>query len=395
MQIKILSLLCLLSLSLSAFAQDDKTSTAYVYAISYVGTDGEGIIFYKLNLNTGELNKISSTYGIQNPSYLTVDHTHQHLYVVIEDDNGGSVQAYSIDQSSGSLNYINEKVSSGGPVCVAVDHTNEIVLTAQYGAGTVTSFPVGQDGGLGDAGTVDQHSGSGPNPDRQEGPHAHFVTVDPGNKYALAVDLGTDSVYSYIINTDDGTLTRNVFDGEGSDGNYAAYKADPGAGPRHLIFHPTENFLYVVHELANTVVGLTYDPETGSTEKFQTISSLPSDFSGTSAAGAIKIRPDGRFLYATNRGYNTVVVFAVDQNSGELSVVQFISTEGDSPRDMDIDPTGKVLLLGNEHNNNLVTYLIDADTGILTLSGFQAEIENPQCVKAVTNFVQGDDQVIV
>jgi len=363
-----------------------QVDSAYVYAVSSVDANSEGIVLYHLNLTTGELSKIRGTTGLPYPSYLAIDKKHKYLYSVNEDETGGVVYAYSIDQSTGNLKYLNQQYSNGGPVYVFLDHTNQVLLTANYGAGSVMSFPIDtKTGKIGPVASVNQHHGKSVNPDRQEGPHAHFVMMDPTNVFAMSVDLGTDQVWSCTLNPTNGQIIPAP--------NPIAYTATPGAGPRHLIFHPNGKFVYIIHELGNIIVAASYDSTSGLFTDLQTISTLPKDFQGESFAAAINILPNGKFLYGSNRGddSNNIVVFKVDQDTGFLTLIQHISVEGNYPRDFTIDPTGQVLLVGNEKSGNVTTFLINLDTGLLTYSGHSVDLPAPQCLKVIQKFsTQGD-----
>jgi len=363
--------------------------SAYVFAVSSVDANSEGIVLYHLDLSTGELSKIRGTSGLPYPSYLAIDKKHRHLYSVNEDETGGVIYAYSIDQNTGSLKYLNQQYSNGGPVYVFLDHTDQTIMTANYGGGSVMSFPIdSKTGKIGSVASVNQHHGKSVNPDRQEGPHAHFVMMDPTNTYAMSVDLGTDQVWSCYLNPVTAELTPAA--------QPFAYVATPGAGPRHLIFHPNGKFVYIIHELANIIVAASYDSRSGLFTDLQTISTLPQDFQGESWAAAINILPNGKFLYGSNRGddSNNIAVFAVDETTGFLTLIQHISVEGNYPRDFTIDPTGQVLLVGNEKSGNITTFLINRDTGLLTFSGHSVDLPAPQCLKVVQKFATQETTIV-
>ena len=289
----------------------------------------------------------------------------------------GSVSAFSIDAKSGTLTLLNQESSVGtGPAHLIVDTTGRNVLVANYGGGSVAALPIGTDGKLKPSTAFVQHTGSSVNPQRQNRPHAHSINVDPGNRFAYVADLGLDKVLIYRFDAATGTLVAN-------DPPFAQVK--PGAGPRHFAFHPKGRFAYVINEIDLTVTAFASDAAKGALTEVQTVSSLPPGESvqtGYSTA-EVQVHPSGRFLYGSNRGHNSLSVFAIDEKTGRLTYVENVPTQGSTPRGFGIDPTGAFLLAGNQRSDSVVVFRIDQKTGRLTPTGQTLTIGSPVCVKFV------------
>jgi len=347
----------------------------------FIGTqnnpENDGIFLYRLNLNNGELLPISSTKAGQKPGYLTLDKHRNFLYAANEcEKDPGTVRAFSIDPSDGKLTFLNQQTCSGPPCFVSIDHANKVLLAANYGSGTVDSFLIKEDGSLEPMSDTKKHQGSSVNKDRQEGPHAHFIATDPTNKYALAIDLGLDQIIRYSLDIEKGTLSDPQ----------VAFQAKPGAGPRHLAFHPNERFAYVVHELNSTVAVLAYDGNTGTFKEIETLKTIPEDFKEENLAAGIKLLPNGKVLYATNRGHDSIVVYGLDENTGKLTFIGRVSTAGHWPRDFSVDPTGNFLIVSNERSNNLSVFRIHQETGKLDLIESKIQVSKPTCVQIIKDF---------
>jgi 6-phosphogluconolactonase len=255
---------------------------------------------------------------------------------------------------------------------VSVDAKGKVLLAANYGGGSVTSVPIGADGRLGTPASVIQHKGRGADPRRQKGPHAHSINPDPTNKFAVAADLGIDKLLVYRLDTAKGVLTPH-------DPPFA--KLAPGAGPRHLAFHPSGRFAYVINELNSTVTSFAYG--SGKFETLQTIGTLPQGFEGSNSTAEVLVHPSGKFLYGSNRGHNSIAIFAIDAGTGKLAVVGHEPVRGDWPRSFCIDPTGAFLLTANRRTNNVVVFRIDGKTGRLTATGHEATIPAAICVRTL------------
>ncbi|WP_146903680.1 lactonase family protein [Adhaeribacter aerolatus] len=375
-----------LPFAFSALAQRDKKPKDKFYAV-YVGTYAKvgdlGIFQYRLNGTTGQLTKVSGYKGGANPSFLTLAPDQQYLYAVNEvaefnGSNTGAVSAFSVDKKTGRLTLLNQQATGGGAPCyISLDKSNKFALVANYVGGNVAIFPLQPNGNLGNLRTKQQHEGSGPNTKRQEKPHAHCIVPAPDNKFVFAVDLGIDKVKSYRLDTKRGGLIANP----GGD-----FNAKAGAGPRHLTFHPNGKFAFLIHELDNTVSILAYNSTNGSFTQTQSISTLPAGVTQESFCADVHVSPNGKFLYGSNRGHDSLVVFAINADSGNLTLVEHVSTQGKWPRNFGFDPSGNILLVANQNTNNIFTYLADPNTGKLKPTGHSVEVPSPVCVQVVPAF---------
>jgi 6-phosphogluconolactonase len=248
------------------------------------------------------------------------------------------------------------------------------VLVANYGSGSIAALPLRADGTLGEATAFAQHTGASVNQQRQEGPHAHWIDGDAANRFAFVCDLGLDQVLVYRLDAARGKLSAH-------DPAFASVK--PGAGPRHLAFHPTGRFAYVINEMGNSVTAFAYDGERGTLTELETVPTLPAEFNGRNTTAEIEAHPSGRFLYGSNRGHNSIAVFAIASGTGRLTLVEHISTSGKTPRNFAIDPTGRWLLAANQDSDNVVVFAVDATSGRLAATGQSVEVGKPVCVKFV------------
>lgn len=349
-----------------------------VYIGTYTHGKNEGIYAYRMEKSTGALSFVSKATGVNNPSFLAIHPQQNYLYAVNEIGEfagkpSGAVSAFSIDPKTGELTYLNQQPSHGtGPCHLSVDKTGRFVLVANYGGGSVCALPIRDDGQLGEATDFIQHEGSSVNPQRQKGPHAHSIILSPDNRYAFAADLGLDKIMIYQLDLINGKLKPN-------DEPWAEVKA--GAGPRHFDFHPNGKFAYLITELDNTIIAFTYDESNGALKEIQTVSTLPKDFEGTSYCADVHVSPSGKFVYGSNRGHESIVIFAIDSGTGKLTYVGHEPTQGKNPRNFAIDPTGTFLLAANQSTDNIVTFRIDKQTGKLVSTGEVAEVPQPVCLK--------------
>jgi 6-phosphogluconolactonase len=284
------------------------------------------------------------------------------------------VSAFSVDAKSGKLTLINQQPSEGtGPCHLVVDATGSNVLVANYGSGSVACLPIQDDGSLKKASSAIQHEGSGADPRRQQGPHGHSINLDRANRFAFAADLGLDKVFVYKFDAKTGKLTPN-------DPPAAVVK--PASGPRHFAIHPSGKFAYVINEMTLTVTAFAYDGDKGVLTTLQTISTLPEGAEGNNFSTAeVQVHPSGKFLYGSNRGHDTIAIFAIDPETGKLTPVGHESTQGKTPRNFAIDPTGQYLLAENQQSGTIVVFRIDGKTGKLTATGQTLEVPNPVCIK--------------
>jgi len=349
-----------------------------VYVGTYTTGKSEGIYLFRMDLSSGELKRISITGGVVNPSFLTLDPKKRYLYAVNEVTDlagkpGGAVSAFAIDRRTGKLQFLNQQPSLGSAPCyVTVDRTGGSLLVANYGGGNVCAMSIERDGRLGGPTAMDQHHGSSVNQDRQDGPHAHSIVLDPTNRYAYSCDLGTDKIMIYRFDSTKGTLTP-------IQPPWVSVK--PGAGPRHCVFHPSGRFCYVINELDATVTAFSRNIENGTLKETQTVRTIPEGFSEANTTADIHVSPQGRFLYGSNRGHNSIVVFEVDRRTGRLRFIEHVKTEGKTPRNFAIDPTGTFLLAANQDSDTIVTFHLDPTTGKLKATDYAVEVPSPVCVR--------------
>jgi 6-phosphogluconolactonase len=353
-----------------------------VYIGTYTGAKSQGIYVSRLDAASGALSPPELAAETASPSFLAVHPRGGWLYSVGEVNTfggkpGGSVSAFAIDRATGRLTALNQQSSGGaGPAHLIVDRSGRDVLVANYGGGSVAVLPIEKDGRLKPASAFVQHSGASVNPQRQKGPHAHSINVDPQNRFAYVADLGLDKILVYRFDAKRGSLAA-------SDPPFAAVQ--PGAGPRHFAFDPRGRFAYVINEIDLTVTAFRHDGRRGTLNPLQTVSTLPEGVPKLPAysTAEVQVHPSGRFLYGSNRGHDSITVFAVDGKSGKLTYVQNEPTQGNTPRGFGIDPTGTYLLAGNQRSDSVVVFRIDRETGRLTPTGHKIDVGSPVCVKFV------------
>jgi 6-phosphogluconolactonase len=371
-----------LTFSLPGWTEKDASPSGryLLYVGTYTKGESKGIYVYSYDAKSGESEPLGLAAETPNPSFFAIDPRQRVLYAVNEltqykGSSSGAVTAFRVDLANGKLSPINEVASRGADPCyISLDKTGKYVLVANYTGGSVAVFPVRKDGGLGDATAFIQHVGSGRNPARQEGPHAHWIETTPDNRFALVADLGLDEVLVYRFHANRGTLTPN-------DPHFA--KVEAGAGPRHIAFHPNGKVLYVIDELASTVTVFSSDPSKGTLHLLQSLSTLPSGFTGNNDTAEIHVHPNGKFLFASNRGHDSIAVFSIDQKTKTLTVVDHFSTQGKTPRNFELDPTGTRVLVANQDSDNIAFFNIDVQTGYLTAMGQQLKVPSPVSLRFV------------
>ncbi|MCF8239809.1 MAG: lactonase family protein [Melioribacteraceae bacterium] len=342
---------------------------------TYAKAEDPGIFIYEFN-DEGKLTFLNSFGGIENPSYLAIDKSNQYLYAVGETmnyngSNSGSVSAFKIDGENINLEIINKVSSEGGAPCyLSVDDKSRFVFTANYMGGNAAIFPVNNDGSLESASGIVQHNGSSINKSRQEAPHVHYINLDKQNKFAYAVDLGIDKIMIYEIDFKNGKLILS-----------GMVDTEPGAGPRHLTFHPNKRFAYVINELNSTITHFEYNEENGQLTVIKSYKTLPDDFADNNQCADIHVHPSGKFLYGSNRGHNSIVIYEINETTGELNLVGYESTRGDWPRNFTFDNTGKFLLAANQNSGNIIVFKLDEQTGMLSFTGEEIKIDSPVCLK--------------
>ncbi len=386
-------LLSLVTVTMAA-AKDSPKGKYLLFVGTYTQKESKGIYAYRFDAKSSELTPLGVAAETTNPSFLAIDPSRRFLYAVNEvpkykGADSGAVSAFAINRQTGKLSLLSEVASRGADPCyIAFDQTGKFALVANYTGGSVAVFPVQNDarddGHIGEPSAFVQHAGSSINKERQEGPHAHWIETTPDNRFAIAVDLGLDELLVYRFDADvkneakndtkkkPGSLTAN-------DPPYA--KLDPGAGPRHLAFHPNGKFAYVVNELQSSITAFSYEASCGKLHKLTTVSTLPKGFSGSNDTAEIKVHPSGKFLFASNRGHDSIAVFSIDSHTGTLTLVDHFPSQGKTPRNFEIDPAGKLLFVANQDTNNVVIFRIDPNSGRLTPTGQTLHVPSPVCLK--------------
>jgi 6-phosphogluconolactonase len=368
MKVRLLSLFLFISFGCTA-------QTFFMFVGTYTNKGSKGIYVYKFDAATGKAQLVSNTDGIVNPSYLAIAPDEKHIYAVTETatNNDGSISAFSFDRTNGNLSFINKQSSGGANPCyITVNKTNKWVIVANYTGGSLSAFPINANGSLQPYSQLLQHTGSGPNKQRQEKSHVHSTVFSPEQDYLFSPDLGEDKVYTYKFNPADAKPL--------SAGNPPFTATEPGSGPRHFTFHPNSKYAYVIEEMSGNVTAYKY--RKGKLSFMQRIAAHPSAYRGAIGSADIHVSPDGKFLYASNRGdENTIAIFSIDRKSGKLSSVGYQSTLGKTPRNFIIDPTGNYLLVANQATDNIVVFKRDKQTGLLTNTGEQVKVSVPVCIQ--------------
>ena len=352
-------------------------SSCFVYVGTYSTAQSKGIYMFKFDTASGDSSAPVLAAETRNASFLALSPDGRFLYAVNETDKfdgqpGGAVNAYAVDSKTGSLTLLNRVGTRGsGPCHLAVDPSGKCLVVANYGGGSVAAFPVRSDGSLGEAKSFIQHKGKSVNPRRQEGPHAHGATFDFDGRFVFVPDLGLDQILIYRVNAAEGSIMPH-------DPPFVSVAA--GSGPRHFVFHPNGKFAYVINELANTVGVFEYDSANGVLRHRQTVSTLPDGYVGENTTAEIEVDPQGRFVIASNRGHDSLAVFAVGSD-GTLSLRGHASTQGKTPRHFAIDPCGHWIWVGNQNSNSLVLFRFRPETGALEPANRTITIGAPVCVK--------------
>jgi len=377
----LLGMMCVMSViagGLPQTAQADEEIRVYLGTYTRAPSTSKGIYLARLNLTTGQLTAPESVAEVKNPTFLAFHPNGKFLYAIgeiadFQGNKSGAVSALAIDAATGRLTLLNQQPSQGvGPCHVCVDATGRNALVANYGGGSLSCLPIGADGRLEPASCSIQHFGSSVNPKRQAGPHVHSINLAPDNRFAFVADLGMDQLFVYRFDAAKGKLAPN-------DPPSAVMK--PGAGPRHFTFHPNKRYAYVINELDSTVTAFQYDMANGTLETLQTLSTLPADWSGENTTAEVQVHPSGRFLYGSNRGHDSIAMFAVDETTGKLTYLGCESTQGKHPRNFGIDPSGRFLVAANMNSNSVVVFRIDPQSGKLQATGSTIELPMPSCVK--------------
>jgi 6-phosphogluconolactonase len=361
-----------------AVAAEPSKYWVFVGTGTYTDSQSKGIYRMALDTATGKLSEPTLAAAMPSPSFLAVHPTRKYLYAVSETsggDNAGSVAAFAVDPKSGELTKLNQQSTVGdGPCYLVVDATGKNVLVANYGGGSVAVLPIGPDGRLARASDWIRHRGRVFDRQRQGGPHAHSINLDKNNRFAVAADLGLDRLFVYKFDSDQGKLAPN---------NPPSAKLSDRSGPRHFAFHPDGKHAYVINEINCTVTAFDYDPARGTLTEIQTIPTMPIPVESRHSTAEVVVHPSGKFLYGSNRGHDSLAVYAIEPGTGRLKIVEYKPTGGKTPRNFAIDPTGSYVLAENMGSDTIVVFRINPETGALDPTGQVVDVPNPCCVKFV------------
>ena len=374
------ALLPLLLVSGCAREQPTPPSSSETKFLMYVGTytreTSKGIYAFRFDASSGQAEGLGLVADLRDPSFLDLHPSGKYLYAVTESndydaDGSGAVSSWEIDPVSGILSRLNEVSSRGGSPChLNLDSSGRMLIVANYAGGSVASFPVGADGALGEASSFFQHEGGSVH-ERQEQPHAHSADFSTDDRFAFFSDLGLDQIRVYRANPETAVLAPH---------QPLYVQVSPGSGPRHFALHPSSRFAYGLNELSSTITVFSFDAGEGELSEVQTISTLPLEYDGESYTAEIYVHPSGRFVYASNRGHNSIAIFAIDSESGRLKARGQVSTQGEWPRNFALDPTGGFLLAANQNTDNIVIFRIDLESGQLEPTGVELKIDAPVCI---------------
>lgn len=352
-------------------------SNEIIYVGTFEGRDSKGVYVYEFDRETGELTHLQTVTDRVSPNFQTIHPNGQFLYSVSRDQFSGdtdshTIGAYRIDRETGRLSLINERPVEGtAPTYVSVDPQGRLAYVSHYITGNLSVFTIGEDGSLEGPTDVIQHEGSSIHPQRQQRPHAHSIVPSADGRFVYAADLGMDQVTIFEPDRESGRLVP---------AGTPYFESTPGAGPRHFVFHPGGEYAYLAEELSSTIAALRVDPETGALEQIQRVNMIPDDFDGDNSAADIHVSPDGRFLYASNRGHDSLVIYSIDQSTGRLNLVGHEPTRGGHPRDFMIDQKGEFVLVANRDDDNVVVFRRDATTGLLDYTGVEVHVPMAVCV---------------
>ncbi|MDB5135307.1 MAG: lactonase family protein [Mucilaginibacter sp.] len=369
---KLLLIIALLSPILTYAQKGKLVPTTYDLVIgTYTTGQSKGILVYRFYTETGKLAFLSEIDGVENPSYLCVSKNNKFIYAVNETGKNGGVSAFTFRATDGKMGFINKQTSAGADPCyISVDEDQKNVFVANYTSGSLSVLPINKDGSLKPPSQVIQDEGKGPDTSRQKGPHVHTAFLSPDERYLLYTDLGTDklNICRYHASKPE-PLTKE-----------SSVNIKPGNGPRHVTFSPNGKYLYLLQEMGSALN--VYNYSGGKLKEVQSVKMLPDGFKGTNGAAALHITPDGKFLYATDRlDASQLLVYAIDQETGQLTFIERHTTNGKNPRDFAIDPTGNFLVVANQNSDNILVFKINKDTGTLSTTGINLQVGNPVCLK--------------
>ncbi len=361
----------------AASAPNPENTSNLFYIGCYTAAPEEGIPVCRLDPKEGSINQSGICKGVENPSFLVMNQSRTLVYSVnetadFEGKASGAVSAFLRDSSTGRLTYLNSRPSLGADPChLSIDRSGKFILVANYSGGNASVLPLLDDGRIGEPIEMVQHSGKGVNAARQGAPHAHSVNLSPDNRFAMVCDLGLDKIMIYSFDDKTGKLTpaKTPF-----------FQTEPGAGPRHFTFTRDGKHAIVVNELNSTITLLAYDAMHGILTSLQSQSNIPDGFIGENSCADVHIHPNGRFVYASNRGHDSIAVYALDPSMTHLSPIQYQPTLGKTPRNFAIHPSGKFLLAANQNSGSVQVFSLDPGTGKLKETGKHLKINKPVCI---------------
>ncbi|MDX1929032.1 MAG: lactonase family protein [Pirellulaceae bacterium] len=351
-------------------------TTTPFYIGTYTSGVSKGIYRSELNLADGTLSPPQLVAEVANPTFLAIHPALDVLYSSSEVRQDGKRQnarivSFKIGSNGGLQELKSQPTGGDGPCFVSTDRAAKFAFVANYGSGSISAYSLGTAGELLARVSHVQHTGKGVHPTRQEGPHAHCILVDPSDNYVCAVDLGLDQILIYALDRRAGALTNTG----------RPFKATPGFGPRHLAFHPNGKHAFVIHELASKLSSCHWDSLAGTLTELQHLSTLPSDFTDPSITAEVLVHPNGKFVYGSNRGHDSVAVLRFEESSGLLTLVGHTSTLGKTPRNFRIDPSGAFLLVENQDSDSIYSFKIDPQNGTLEQVGEPIHVGMPCCIK--------------
>ena len=349
----------------------------FAFAGTYTAkTQSKGIYAFRYDATSGKLTAMGLAAETPDPSFVAIHPSGKFLYAVNEGGKSSFVTSFALDRKTGKLTQLNQVPALGEDPCyIAFDKTGKYILVANYTSGTLAVFPILADGKIGDKTALNQNSGKlGPNKERQEGPHAHWIETSADNRYALAADLGLDQILIFQFDAAKGTLGPHI---------PPSAPLKPGSGPRHAIFSPNGKFLFVVSELTSTATSFSYDEKKGDLKQINSVSTLPPEFTGRNDVAEVAVHPSGRFLYVSNRGMDSIAIFGIDPKKGTLAQMGGIPTGGKEPRHFTFDPSGSFLFVENQFSDTIVAFHVDANTGQLTPTGENVTVPSPVCLKFI------------
>lgn len=349
------------------------------YVGTYTGQASKGIYLFELDKNTGKLTDLGVAAETPNPTFLAIHPNRTELYAVSEISSfegkpTGAVAAFKIDPKTKLLTLLNKQPSGGGGPChVSIDKAGKNVFVANYGGGSVSSIPVKADGSLDTPSSTIQHVGSSVDKGRQKEPHAHSINLDPAGRFAFAADLGTDMLYVYKIDPAKGSLTPH---------EPAGAKLAPGSGPRHFALHPNGKNAFVINEMKLTLTSFAYDADKGTFTEIETLPTVPKDAKRAGASTAeVVVHPSGKWVFGSNRGHDTIAVYAFDEAKAKLTHVGNFGDTVKTPRNFVLDPSGNFLLVGNQGGNSITVFRLNQQTGELTRVGDPTPCPSPVCLR--------------